>query len=1180
MSNDCDILFGQYSFYKKSSKRQVWGFNPSPGTALASATQPISNIPPVTILQQTEASTVPVAAAPIPTVTVKQPMWCCTSPGITCSNDQTAIIALDLSNQGYYGTITADMFKFAHLQTLNMSFNFLNGDFPQIPADSTLKQIDFQSNRFSAFDGFLSNNLVEFNFRDNPGIQFKTLISSVTEQNACCIKVQDTWTCSNDCVNTNSPVATTTPVGSNNDSSSAPIAAILGWVLGLLILVAIVGFLAYRHFTHKKSSKSPILGTQEHQQQNIVEIAALVRSITDSKRMSSTIKSDPSEEGPFLADKIEVLSKDPIDIKNKQIEDVAKESVDLPSKEFSIRSNEILDVKPLKNIVKVHVHDSTDTGSSSTSIYDETSDPDDLESLEPEILAPNDEISRDVLYSIIEITTDKMNNVQKDDVKIYYATTQEEDANVLEDVVREYYSFERKKTILNVGDRKDLKIGLGEKENTFMESPAWSNRYFPDKDSLSLTGLGNKTNMNAAADGAETSTTVSDSSTFVNTSLKDPISLKLKALCTEIRKSDDYFPEREKTFVNKSRSLVIETVTEKSPEAVASSTEEARLFAVDKKYSSLPRLQSKKNSKSELVRRKTAITARELERKENAAKRSKSFNIGSADPLKMAKKRNQEVKNYFEANIFSKIGVPITAIYPHPAEPATHEITVNKGDRIQINRHGHNGCMDSEAQPLLPANARKKPSPYLVCIPVFLNLLVLSMTVGVIGQWLLLYICSRFDDPAILSTQYLPGFFANEISAVPDWETCSHNPNAQVIAGRWTMAMGICGGIPALITVPMYGILSDKFGRKPLIILSMSTAIISLGGIVAISYFGVGLWLILATAIVTGLMGSFTVLINNTLAYFADTTEASERSNTFVVGESVFFAGFAFGPLIGGILARNLPNGPSDVFVISWILTTIITILTAIFLPESKDMATNRAQTDDSSSLKKNVQKIVRVFSNAMSTSFCFILLAICCLTIVQEGQSKFFNYVSYTFGWDAQDEGQYVLAASFCRMLSMLLVYPLLTRLFANFIKEPRGMAFFELTIIRTSLMLFALATLVIAFADKGWILYSVIPIQGFAIIAIPTLRSLLSNAIPAESQAQLFSGISTIEKVLNLIFSVVYQSIWAATVENNANTFLLMDVGVLLVAFLLMLVPTVNGIVKGKIATEDQVPVAGDNL
>ncbi|KAJ3253481.1 hypothetical protein HK103_000513 [Boothiomyces macroporosus] len=488
--------------------------------------------------------------------------------------------------------------------------------------------------------------------------------------------------------------------------------------------------------------------------------------------------------------------------------------------------------------------------------------------------------------------------------------------------------------------------------------------------------------------------------------------------------------------------------------------------------------------------------------------------------------------------------------------------------------------MDTESQPLLQNTTRKKPSPYLICIPVFLDLLVLSMTIGVIGQWLLLYICARFDDPAILNTQYLPGFFANDILSVPDWETCSHNPNAQVIAGRWTMAIGICGGIPALISVPIYGILSDRFGRKPLIVLSMSTSIISLGGVVAISYFGVGLWLILATVIISGLMGSFTVLINNTLAYFADTTEASERSTTFVVGESVFFAGFAFGPLIGGALARNLPNGPSDVFVISWILTTIITIFTGIFLPESKDMTVNRSYPDESASLKKNMQKIVGVFSDAMSTSFCFILLAICCMTIAQEGQSKFFNYVSFTFGWDAQDEGQYLLASSICRMLNMLLVYPFLTKIFAKFISEQKGMAFFELTIVRTSLLLFSLATLIIAFADKGWMLYAVIPIQGFATIAIPTLRSLLSNAIPSESQAQLFSGISTIEKILNLIFSVVYQSVWAATVETNANAFLLLDSGILLIAFFLMLVPTVNGIVKGKIVTEEEIPTAEESL
>ncbi|KAJ3253482.1 hypothetical protein HK103_000514 [Boothiomyces macroporosus] len=699
MPNDCDILYGQYSFYKKTSKRQLWGSNPIGGASLApTGTLLFTDIPSVTSLQPPLITSQQVTSAPSPTAMVRQPLWCCTSPGVTCSSDRYTIVALDLSNQNYYGTITSDIFKFTSLQTLNMSFNFLSGEFPQIPASSSLKQIDFQSNGFTAFDGFLSNNLVQFNFENNPGIQFKTSIASLNEQNSCCVKVQGNWVCSQTCTSTPSaaPATTTPPSSNNNDSSSAPVAAILGWVLGLLLLVVIIGFLVYRHFTNNKGSKSPKLGAQEHQQQNIVEIAALVRSITDRKPKTSDVKSDPSEEDPFLPDKIEVIAKDPIDIPQNSA--VPKLSVDSQIKEFSIRSNEILDVKPLKSPEK-HVDESTGTDTSdATSIYDETSsNMDDIDSATPEILntAPvNEELSRDVLNSIIEITSDKMND---EEMKVYYATTQEEDATVIENVVKEYYfSFERKKTVLHLGDRKNLIIGLGDKLTTFVENPAATNSESStdDEDNVPLFNYTNKLRNEANDDSlTDISTACSESSTSLNIG-KDAVSAKLQDLCTEIQKSnsDDCFPEREKTVVNSERTFVCETVTEDPvTEIIESNVQEAKLFEVDKKYTSLPRLHSKKKDKSDLIRRKTAITARELELKENATKRSKSFNVGSADPLKLAKKRNTEVKHYFETKIYTKVGVPTTAIYSHEAEPNTHEIDVYAGDRIQVNRHGHNG---------------------------------------------------------------------------------------------------------------------------------------------------------------------------------------------------------------------------------------------------------------------------------------------------------------------------------------------------------------------------------------------------------------------------------------------------------------------------------------------------------
>ena len=103
---------------------------------------------------------------------------------------------------------------------------------------------------------------------------------------------------------------------------------------------------------------------------------------------------------------------------------------------------------------------------------------------------------------------------------------------------------------------------------------------------------------------------------------------------------------------------------------------------------------------------------------------------------------------------------------------------------------------------------------------------------------------------------------------------------------------------------PIYGIISDKIGRKPVILLPMFGVLFMCTSLLLVDYNVFGLWVMMVQALISGLLGSYFVLITALMAYFADTTEAHERSHVFVVGESVIFVGFAIGPFLGGSIAR------------------------------------------------------------------------------------------------------------------------------------------------------------------------------------------------------------------------------------------------------------------------------------
>jgi DHA1 family tetracycline resistance protein-like MFS transporter len=128
-----------------------------------------------------------------------------------------------------------------------------------------------------------------------------------------------------------------------------------------------------------------------------------------------------------------------------------------------------------------------------------------------------------------------------------------------------------------------------------------------------------------------------------------------------------------------------------------------------------------------------------------------------------------------------------------------------------------------------------------------------------------------------------------------------------------------------LFASPVTGKLSDRFGRKPLFLLSQLS---TLAGFLLLG-FATTTILLIAARLIDGLLGSNMTVSQ---AYISDITEPQHRTRVYGYSSGVFGAGLIFGPFIGGVLSRIDYSVP---MFFAAAVTLVSIVLVVLFLPET-----------------------------------------------------------------------------------------------------------------------------------------------------------------------------------------------------------------------------------------------------
>ncbi len=202
--------------------------------------------------------------------------------------------------------------------------------------------------------------------------------------------------------------------------------------------------------------------------------------------------------------------------------------------------------------------------------------------------------------------------------------------------------------------------------------------------------------------------------------------------------------------------------------------------------------------------------------------------------------------------------------------------------------------------------------------------------------------------------------------------------------------LGTANALAQLVAAPVIGRLSDKYGRRPLLIFSIA------GTVISFLLLGLAqtLPMLFLSRILDGLLGGNIALAR---AYITDVTDEDNRSKGLGIIGAAFGLGFIIGPAMGGFLSRFGFNVPA--FVAAG-LSLINLIAVVLWLPESLDAGRRIAMQKVSatgSGLKRLVQAWDRPCAGPLLHVLLFYSLA---FTLFQ---SNFALFTKERLGLDAQ---------------------------------------------------------------------------------------------------------------------------------------------------------------------------------
>ena len=308
----------------------------------------------------------------------------------------------------------------------------------------------------------------------------------------------------------------------------------------------------------------------------------------------------------------------------------------------------------------------------------------------------------------------------------------------------------------------------------------------------------------------------------------------------------------------------------------------------------------------------------------------------------------------------------------------------------------------------------------------------------------------------------------------------------------WYGAVTIVFGIANFFGSPILGRLSDRYGRRPVLLIGFSGLALSF----IVTGLATALWMLLVVRLFSGAMQSNISVAN---AYVADITAPAERAKAFGKLGAMLGMGFILGPVIGGLLGGISLHLPfffaAGLAIVNWLYGFFV-------LPESLPPERRRPFV----LREANPISALRGLVELKGVGSLVIVIALSALAQFMT-HTSWVLYTTFKFGWGPTQNGWSLFAIG---LMSVLVQGVFLSRLLRRF--SPQRLAIMGLISSSLCYVLWGAAT-------EGWMLIAVIFFNVLGFASTAAMQSIIANAADPSTQGRTAGAVASLNSMMAVL-------------------------------------------------------------